>query len=270
MGSILDVLIETMPRNNLLTSACLEFFEHIKKESIKELIKHAVENFREKLEKLAYVPLFAFIIQRYDQTQGFTANVDSFMDSEEDMRRRRQGQIINPRTGIMEHLMDQTDDEYWNTSDDEEDLHMRTGNRNLSVNGGSPATKLVDYASDEELDDNLEDGGFIADGQADEGKMLDEDDSKSQGSLPSPPERLSEKRRREEDEEDELGKLMTHKRRSSSSASSNASSTSGLLGKKKRIPNAKDGGSGPKKIAISLSPSAKADSNLAKPENEGI
>ncbi|KAK6067004.1 hypothetical protein SCUP234_11841 [Seiridium cupressi] len=266
IGSILDVLIATMPRDNLLTSACLEFFEHIKKESIKDLIKHTVENFREKLEKLAYVPLFAYIIQRYDQTQGFTANMDNFLESEDDTRRRRQGQVMNPRTGIMEQLtLEQNEEEYWNTSDDEDDLQIRAGNRALSVNGASPSTKLVDYASDEDIDESIEEGDLVLDSQAQLEKM-DEDESKSISSLPSPPERLSEKRRREEDEEDEMGKLMTHKRRNSSSASSNTSSTSGLLGKKKRLSGTRDAGGGVKKIAISLS-SPKGEPDVASTED---
>ncbi|KAK9412799.1 putative Component of IIS longevity pathway SMK-1-domain-containing protein [Seiridium unicorne] len=266
IGSILDVLIATMPRDNLLTSACLEFFEHIKKESIKDIIKHTVENFREKLEKLAYVPLFAYIIQRYDQTQGFTANMDNFLEPEDDTRRRRQGQVMNPRTGIMEQLtLEQNEEEYWNTSDDEDDLQIRAGNRALSVNGASPSTKLVDYASDEDIDESIEEGDLVLDGQAQLEKM-DEDESKSISSLPSPPERLSEKRRREEDEEDEMGKLMTHKRRNSSSASSNTSSTSGLLGKKKRLSGTRDAGGGAKKIAISLS-SPKGEPDVASTED---
>lgn len=257
-----------MPRDNLLTSACLEFFEHINKESIKDIIKHTVENFRDKLQKLAYVPLFAFILQRYDQTQGFTTNMESFMESEDESRRRRQGRIMNPRTGIMEQLaLEQNDDEYWNTSDDDEDLQIRSGSRTLSGNGASPTTKLVDYASDEDIDESIEEGDLIPDSQITTEKM-DEDESKGLGSLPSPPERLSEKRRREEDEEDDISKLLSHKRRNSSSASSNASSTSGFLGKKKRAASARDAGGGPKKIAISLSSSLKTGPEQAGSENE--
>jgi protein phosphatase-4 regulatory subunit 3 len=192
------------------------------------------------------------------------------MESEEDARRRRQGQVMNTRTGIMEHLMEQGDEEYWNTSDDEEDLQIRTGSRTLAANGSSPTTKLVDYASDEELDEHIEDGDLIPDSQIDEEKMdEDADESKSAGSLPSPPERLSEKRRREEDEEDDISKLMANKRRNSSSASSNASSTSGFLGKKKRLASLRDAGGGPKKIAISLNPSLGADSDLPSTKEDG-
>ncbi|KAI0132308.1 component of IIS longevity pathway SMK-1-domain-containing protein [Xylariales sp. AK1849] len=260
IGPILDVLDETMPRDNLLSSACLEFFEHIKKESIKDLIKHVVENHREKLQKLSYVELFRHILTRYDQTRGFTVNLDYFLESEDDVTRRRN--TINPRNGaLMEHIsMDQAEEEYWNTSDDEEDMQVKAGSRNPAVNGASPATKLVDYASDEEVDESIEEAGLGTDGGATDEKM-DEEASKIDGArpAPSPPERLSEKRQREEDEEEDLGKLISHKRRNSTSASSTASSTSGILRKKKGFANARDAGGGgaPKKIAISLSTAPK-------------
>lgn len=268
IGSILDVLIDTMPRDNLLTSACLEFFEHIKKESIKDIIKHTVDNFRAKLEKLAYVPLFAFILQRFDQTQGFTANLEHFIEPEDEVRRRRHGQIMNPRTGLMDQLaLEHNDDEYWNTSDDEEDMQIRSGNRTLGANGASPNTRLVDYASDEDIDESIEEGDLIPDSQITTEKM-DDDEAKGLGSLPSPPERLSEKRRREEDEEDDMSKLLSHKRRNSSSASSNASSTSGILGKKRRSTGAREAAGGPRKIAISLSTSLKNAPELASAGDE--
>lgn len=259
-----------MPRDNLLTSACLEFFEHIKKETIKDMIKHAVENYREKLEKLAYMPTFVDLMRKYDETQGFTAPLENnnSYGPEEEARRARAGQVMNPRTGILEQLaVDQNDDEYWNTSDEEDELQMRMANRAPSANGSLPAAKLVDYASDEDVDESIEEGDLVTDGQANDEKM-DEEESRGLGSLPSPPERLSEKRRREEDEEDELGKLVAHKRRNSSSASSNASSTSGILGKKKRLSGARDAGGGPKKIAISLSSSPKEGPELATSDDE--
>ncbi|KAH8681480.1 component of IIS longevity pathway SMK-1-domain-containing protein [Xylariales sp. PMI_506] len=263
IGSILDVLESTMPRDNLVSSACLEFFEHIKKESIKDLIKHVVENYREKVERLAYVELFRHILTRYDQTRGFTVNLDYFLESEDDVSRRRNN--INPRTGaLMEHItMDQAEEEYWNTSDDEEEMHIKAGNR-AAANGTSPATRLVDYASDEDVDENIDEAELGPEDKALDDSMDDDDSSKLEGGLVStPPERLSEKRRREEDEEDDLGKLISHKRRNSTPASANSSTTSGVLRKKKGAATPRDaggGGGGPKKIAISLSSAIKAGS----------
>lgn len=170
----------------------------------------------------------------------------------------------------MEQLaVDQNDDEYWNTSDEEDELQIRIANRTSSANGNLPPSKLVDYASDEDVDESIEEGDLVSDGQGKHEKM-DEEESNPLGSLPSPPERLSEKRRREEDEEDEIGKLVAHKRRNSTSASSNASSTSGIFGKKKRLSGARDAGGGPKKIAISLSSSPKsAPESATSDDDEG-
>ncbi|KAI2618876.1 DUF625-domain-containing protein [Hypoxylon sp. NC1633] len=253
IGPVLDVLIETMPRDNLLSSACLEFFEFIRKENIKELVKHLVENYREKVQNLAYLDLFKTLAIRYDQAGGFTANMDYFIEADEEPRKRRPN-AINPKTGgLMEHIaMDQAEEEYWNVSDDEDDIQAKPVNRPSSANDESPGTRpLVDYASDEEGDENLEAGALSADEDRQESGLRKADDSLRD--VAPPPERLSEKRRREEDEEEDLSKMIQHKRRNSSSASSNASGVSGVLRKKKSISGARDTGGGPRKIAISIS-----------------
>ncbi|KAI1647995.1 DUF625-domain-containing protein [Daldinia loculata] len=255
IGPVLDVLIETMPRDNLLSSACLEFFEFIRKENVKDLVKHIVENYRDKVQRLTYLDLFRTLITRYDQTGGFSANMDYFIEVDDEPRRR--ANIINPKTGaLMEHIaMDQAEEEYWNTSDDEEDLQAKPGNRTTCTNGESHAKPLVDYASDEEGDENLDAGALSADeDRQDDGPKKTDDNS---GDVAPPLERLSEKRRREEDEEDDLSKMVQHKRRNSSTASSSASGVSGVLRKKRSISGARDAGNAPRKIAISLSPNLK-------------
>ncbi|KAI1322253.1 DUF625-domain-containing protein [Xylariaceae sp. FL0255] len=263
MEPVLDLLIKTMPRDNLLSSACLELFEHIKKECVRELIKHMVENYREKLQRLSYMEVFRTLLLRYDQTAGFTVNLEYFMESEDEAGRRRQN--INPRTGPMEHLtMDQAEEEYFNTSDDEDDLPTNSNENGPRPNGESTGHKLmVDYASDEELDENVEAGTVSAEGGKTEGKMS-KDNEAAASILPSsgpPPERVSEKRRREEDEEDDLSKMIQHKRRNSTSAGANAASAaSNVMRKKKITPAAKDMTVGSKKIAISLSSSGRTGS----------
>ncbi|KAI1176624.1 DUF625-domain-containing protein [Nemania sp. FL0916] len=251
---VLDLLIKTMPRDNLISSACLELFEHIKKETIKDLVKHMVENYREKLRSLSYMELFRTMILRYDQTSGFTANMDFFLESEEDGTRDRRRNRPPPRGNPMEHLtVDEAQEEYWNNSDDEEDLQLRSSDRALPGNGESPSTKLlVDYASDEDLDDNIEAGAISGDEDKPDEKKQNSDENPMVG-VP-PPERVSEKRRREEEEEDDLSKMVQYKRRNSTSAGQNTSGTPpGNLRKKKIAPGVRDAGGGPKKIAISLS-----------------
>ncbi|KAI1811850.1 DUF625-domain-containing protein [Poronia punctata] len=255
---VLDLLIRTMPRDNLISSACLELFEHIKKECIKELVKHMVENFRGKLHSLSYMELFRTLILRYDQTAGFTLDMANPAQEHEDQnsRDRRRSRVMSQRTP-MEHItMDQAQEDYFNRSDDEDDLQMKPSDPSLSANGKSPSAKLlVDYASDEDSDDHVEAGAI----SGDEDKVEEENGSEegSPVTLATPPERVSEKRRREEDEEDDLGKMVQHKRRNSTSAGSNALHTgSPGLRKRKQVGGMRDSSAGPK-IAISLSPVTK-------------
>ena len=171
----------------------------------------------------------------------------------------------------MEHIavMDPAEEEYWNTSDDEEDTQGRIDPRGSTVNGESPR-RLVDYASDEDPDDNVEAGALSADEDRVDSESTDDSAPKSNGSQASvapPPERLSEKRRREEDEEEDLGKMIQTKRRNSISASSNIAPNPSLVRKKKGSVNAKDSG-GPRKIAISLPSNAKIgnDNSATQPD----
>ncbi|KAF4986025.1 hypothetical protein FDECE_16163 [Fusarium decemcellulare] len=252
LGPILEVLIETLPRDNLLGSASLEFFEYIKKENVKDLIKHLVINYRERLLGLSHMPTFRDIILRYDQTQGYTSNVDYFLEAEDEMGRRPQ-----PNARLVEQInVDQEQEEYWATSDpeDEDDSQAKGTAKAASTNGSTASKLLVDYASDEETDENI-DPESVSESQSDVasdavGSPIDS----SLGAIP-PPERLSEKRRREEDEdEDELGKLMQNKRRNSSgSVVANSGNSHNVLRRRKSF-TAGSPSTGPKKIAISLSP----------------
>lgn len=260
-GPILDVVIETLPRDNLLSSASLELFEHIKKENIKEVVKHLVANYRERLVRLSYLPTFRDIVLRYDQTQGYTANVDYLVEGE--------GQIAKkpppPSTRLMEHIsLDPAEEEYWNTSDPEDEDDEHHGEKASSTNGSATSSRpLVDYPSDEDSDENTnpEAETKVKDDEAGFGSGSGSDISADQEAR-SPPvvlpplERVSEKRRREEDEEDELGKLMHSKRRNSSSSESNASVTARSTARRRSVtPNSGNGP--PRKISISLSPTVK-------------
>ena len=94
LGPVLNLIITTMPRDNLLNSACLELFEYIRRESLKALIMHLVEVYREQLMSITYVDVFHGIIRRHDHfvnpppvtdTQNREEGADSsFMTSEAD------------------------------------------------------------------------------------------------------------------------------------------------------------------------------------------
>jgi protein phosphatase 4 regulatory subunit 3 len=269
---ILDIVYDTMPRDNLLNSACLELFEFIKRENIKPFILHIVENYRERLEQITYVDTFSTLILRYDQyRQGYNSDVHNPLFSQDDDRSPTRPKLTdNPRwQGSKE--MDPTEEAYFNTSDDEDEIPPRR----RPSNGTSPLLKsLVDYPDDDE--DIMDTKAAPPETVSPSPYLLRSDPSSpsttsssppsaSPSSTPplptprTPPERLAEKRRREEDEEeDELGKLTISKRRSSSVSSIASSVTTNLsntfLRRKKGLAssNSKNSPSAGKKIEISL------------------
>lgn len=275
---ILDLIIESMPRDNLLNSACLEFFEYIRSTQTRSLVSHLVENHRALLEQITYVDLFQVFINRYDNAATFdpTTLDSSFLDTEGGDTPKRpetgRGRFEN-ESGIRD--LDPAEEEYFNTSDDDEDdkkeSHAAEGTQS-NTNGASPPSKpLVDYPSDEE-NENVEPG--MNSGLTKPDVDHDLPRSKVVGRVqlgpnifssagPPPPERLSEKRRREdEDDNDELSKLLSSKRRNSSSSvgsvgsvGSNASNT--LRRKKSFTSHGGSSAAKPNKIAISVSSAIK-------------
>lgn len=250
--------MRTLPRDNLLGSACLELFFLINKENVRELIKHLIDNYREKFQALAYLDTFRQMLNSYDNNQGYTVTIDpSFWESEDEMGQRPQS--MGGR-GMMEHLtVDSAQEDYWNTSDDEDDHPERGGPSHGPVTNGGPLKPLVEYTSDEETDEN---GDAVMDPSS---AALSPDVDSFSAALSSgpvgPPERLSEKRRREEDDDDVLDKLVHHKRRNSStSATSTSSNLSAAALRKKKGLGSRDSspnGAGPKRISINISSSVK-------------
>ena len=280
---VLNIVYDTMPRDNLLNSVCLELFEFVKRENVKPVIVHVVENYREKLEEISYVDTFQSLILRYDQMQGYNAEADATLFSQDqDGNPHRTSVNGNQRwQGVKE--MDAAEEAYFNTSDDEDELaskKLATKRPSMSNGVSQLARSLVDYPDDEEecLDANAE----VVDRRPMErmNAQAAEENAKSRIPVAStpPPERLSEKRRREEDdEEDELGKLSTTKRRSSSISSASSgvsmvsmgSSSGGMLRRKKGfMSSGKDSTAGNDKIKISLAGRTSADGE-AKREAEG-
>lgn len=259
MGPILDVLLITLPRDNLLSSACLDTFEYIRKENIKDLVKHVVESYREKLTALSYIEVFRELIRANEQARFPMENL--FMESSDDELGRRPA-YINGR--MIEHMsMDREEEEYWDGPDNDEDTQNNLAARNPLISGPGPLSALVDYQSDEESDENgdvsmknidAEEGRETqTEKSEDEAKVENTSETTPPPSSLTPPERLSEKRRREEDDDDELGKMMQHKRRNSQSSISNAAGAAALLRKKQPFGvAAKSGGPGTKKIDIRL------------------
>jgi protein phosphatase 4 regulatory subunit 3 len=271
-GPIIDIVIETMPRDNLLNSACLEMFEFIRRETIKPIIIHLGENYRQKLQSIVYVDAFEHLLLRYDQLTADKPEIEHTLFSQDEDSPSMSRPTLN---GRWQGLPDIGPDEehYFDTSDDDEDAHadddaaerLRWSKMKELSNGDESATTkaLVDYPDDDDDDDDNADDLLIdpkptttpqtpltpesESGDSPDGKgatttkqLQPSPDIKSSidaaSELQNPPERMAEKRRRQEDEEeDELGKLSTGvKRRNSSSGSSTSSLASQGAGLKRK------------------------------------
>lgn len=250
---ILEVMYMSKDKDNLLSSACLELFEHVKKEDMKDFVKYLVMNHRERLEELSYMTTFHELVLRYDQTQGYTANMDFYLEADEEMTRKPPQ---NAR--LMEHLaVDPNEEAYWNTSDPEDDEEHQAPGDDKSRAGSEVSTAskpLVDYPSDEEVEDGAEASAESLSADSVTAKSDGDDDQPAPGV--QPPERLAEKRRREEEDDDEIGKMMQNKRRNSNT-SPNPNAQAGT-GRRRKSFSAGSGNGTPKKIAISLSPALRS------------
>ena len=260
-AQVLDIVYETLPRDNLLNSACLEIFEFIKRENIKPIVTHIVETYRPRLQDITYVDLFEQLILRYDQMQGYNAEMGGTIFGQEEEGATTRTKVNGSRRwqGVKE--MDAEEEQYFNTSDDEDELSSKSQNITSLTNGASPLLKhLMDYSDDEdEVGDGLLQSFYhkpleaASDPLAQSSRDISNGLEASRAAAPpqTPPERLSEKRRREDDEEDELGKLSLTKRRSSSASSVGSATSGNILRRKKSFSNPRSTTPG-KKIAISL------------------
>lgn len=265
---ILNTLLDTMPRNNLLNSACLDFFEYIRNHGVPIMVNHLVERYRDKIQDITYVDTFTALISRFDHaSQGYASNMDgSFLDTEDEGPGRSQPGGGRRWQGVRD--LDAAEEQYFNTSDDEDDIAGAKSPPSASVNGASPLSKpLVDYASDEETDMTDAELAGILPSRETGSPPAPEKEAERKSASPPPPERVSEKRRREEDEEDELTKLASQqsKRRNSSSSvvSVGSNGSTPMLRRKKSFNSSRDGGGGGgggggKKISISLAPAIKS------------
>ena len=69
---VIQVLVKNGPRYNLLNSAVLEMVEFVRKENVRYIIQHLVEQFWPQLESCDYVGTFAALKLKHEQNQvGF-------------------------------------------------------------------------------------------------------------------------------------------------------------------------------------------------------
>lgn len=250
---ILNIVYETMPRDNLLNSCCLELFEYIKRESIKHMIYHLTECYRDRLMAITYVNTFQGIVQKYDQYQNpFPPNGDgdTSFTTEPDTPEALKGRLMNGRQVFSGLKEDIDEDAYFNADDDlddlidDDDIALPTAGNTRVVNGHSnPAKPLVDYPDDDDDDDMdilASSPDILKENKSSNTSSSDPDVIKNSPDTPrgrsrdprptdgSPPEPIAIKRRRVEvDDDDELGKMMStgNKRRNSSASLGNSKPT---------------------------------------------
>ncbi|KAI6247570.1 hypothetical protein HI914_04327 [Erysiphe necator] len=257
---VLDLIMESMPRDSLLNSAAFELFNFIGREKINNLTIHLVENYRDKLMKINSVDTFSYLITRYDSSQGFSI---IHADTEDETP-------VLPRPPLCGRWesgikgLDAQEEEYFNTSDEDDEEANRYPSPPEILNVTSPLKKpLVDYLSDEEdateCDTPLE--NFVNLNDSPLRNLYDSPKSPCDGTgktsqSPSPitPERLSDKRRREADEIDEIDKLSQASKRRNSMSSLGSNN---ILRRKKKFPNSPGSNPTKAKIAISISPVGK-------------
>jgi len=127
---VIDALVMNKGRYNLLDSAILEMFEHIRVEDIKTLCTHVVEHFGQTLDKIQYVSTFKNLRQRYDQHQDRTN--DGRKTQLENV-----GSILRPGKFRRDPRQLDEEEEMWFNDDDYED---DSGNGGSS--GGANANVL--------------------------------------------------------------------------------------------------------------------------------
>lgn len=228
---ILEILYETMPRDNLLNSACLEMFEYISREKIKQLMSHLVERYRDRLMEITYVDTFRQLVLNFENREEAVHDDSTFVTEE------IPSQPVNGQ-GYLGLREDPDEEAYYaeEAADEEDDEDIVLPMDNGTTNGLHPVKPLVNYPDDDEDDgidllasspdkkDHVEETDPIED-------VLDSPPARGRDRRPvpvdgspgqlTPPESIATKRRREEDEEDdEISKLMGGqvKRRNSSAS----------------------------------------------------
>ena len=66
---VIQIYVKNGPRYNLLNSAVLEMVEFIRKENIKYIISHLLEQFGPQLESCDYIGTFAALKLKFEQNQ---------------------------------------------------------------------------------------------------------------------------------------------------------------------------------------------------------
>ncbi|KDN44901.1 DUF625-domain-containing protein [Tilletiaria anomala UBC 951] len=194
--TLLDIVEEEADRDNLVTSACISYFEYMKQEAVmKPLINHIAEKNQPALQRLARHStagkVFSELLSRWEQSSSSLASSKALIQTNEDARR-----VPPKRRGATTKAMEAEAEESYFHDDQEPEA---SGSEAKVI---TPVPNLVPYA-DDDFDFDVtpsstpsQNSGSSstpdAQGSASVAETSIED---------APMLRLGEKRRREEDED---------------------------------------------------------------------
>jgi len=123
--NIIQIFQENGPKYNLLNSALIDLFEFIRKENVKHLIQHLVENYSIVFKQVNYVETFKLLLLKNDQYQELSGSETTATTiSGESNKDHRE------------------EDEYFSSEDDQHQNGERPE---------KPFKPLVDYTEDSDL-----------------------------------------------------------------------------------------------------------------------
>ncbi|KAI8603016.1 component of IIS longevity pathway SMK-1-domain-containing protein [Dissophora ornata] len=118
---IVDALLSTHNKNNLLNSACIEFFDFIRNENIRSLISHVVPLYGDKLKNIEYVNTFKVLIRRYEQQQDSSvADAEAAEAAASETSSAKRGAL--DQKAWSSTTVDDDEEAYFNNSDDEDEV----------------------------------------------------------------------------------------------------------------------------------------------------
>lgn len=183
---VLDLVKRCLPRDNLVCSAGLEFFDFFTKEDLGDLTLHLVTTYKDKLQALSYMPTFRDLVTGKYPPPGIAAQQQQQHLQQQLQQQQQQqqqppvvlgsnnhqvrsngedgdvaGRIPNgAHSSLMDSItMDAEEDAYWNAEDDDDELQVSLDSpEDGPATGDSSVLKqLVDYPSDEETDEASDD-----------------------------------------------------------------------------------------------------------------
>ncbi|KAK7470262.1 Platinum sensitivity protein, variant 2 [Stygiomarasmius scandens] len=108
---ILDLTLRESRRDNLLSCSCQEYFEHMRRENMKDLIKFCMTKHEEEIKALAKSPLggqrFQMFIRRWEMNN-------------EPLPVEMKDKPIDPRWPVQSRALDAEEEDYFNGEDDDD------------------------------------------------------------------------------------------------------------------------------------------------------